>query len=89
MVAIDGDEGGLTSDCGEVDKSPIVVHRLLEFLESIGEHPIEFPWKNRRVPRDNALALRKGIGLETLREHGASKFLTLCSETWKSISRAL
>lgn len=51
----------MAPDGGEVDKGPVVVHRLLDVLESVREHPVEFAGENRCVARDDALALSEEV----------------------------
>ena len=48
----------MTAERREVDESSIIVHDLLEVVQSIREHPIEFSGKNRSISRDDAFALQ-------------------------------
>ena len=57
MVALDRDKARLTSDGWEVDEGAVVVHVLLNLLEPVREHPVELAGQDRRVARDDALAL--------------------------------
>jgi hypothetical protein len=57
LITEDADETGLTANWRESNEGSVVGHDGLDLLEAFGQHPVELAWQDRRVPRDDALAL--------------------------------
>lgn len=57
LISVDADETRLASDDGEGDEGRVVGHDGLQLLESFGDEPVELPREDRRISRDDTLAL--------------------------------
>lgn len=91
VISVNRNEAGLAPDRRKVDKGPVVVHDLLDVLEAVGEHPVELARQDGRVARDDAFTLRRRATTSSqsrLHPKDTNIRLTLCNETWKSMSRA-
>ena len=71
----------MTAEGREVDESSIIVHDLLEVVQSIREHPVEFSGKNSSVSRNDAFALQ-----DTGSETKVSEGLGATGETRKVVA---
>jgi hypothetical protein len=66
VISVHRDQARLTTDRREIDEGPVIVHDLLEVLETVREHPVEFAREDGRVAGDDALALKVEVCVRTI-----------------------